>query len=349
MKKSTTIGYEKKGAKRSIINKTLVRFCAWVLFCDAVLTISAAPSPNEEELSNTRHCKALCNQCGGLGFYCGEECICECNDDRSDTECIARLQRDANHLNLPFDILIQGPEKNSFLRNALQFEQDADHGATSVMSPARNKRSTVVVYKPSTRNSLNEQCEQSPTATINSNVDYSKKSIKKRSVNQFDWLNDLTNAFLRPAPKRVQRKNNEPAYKSESSQEVAKSQPKKFNPSWFKDSARFLLQPAPLYRRQADNDNTRTNGDEDIMAKFPEMLKETINKIQAAGINDEFGQALRSRILEGTEALQSQLQSKNFNRFLRDAVSETLKRLRAAAMVQDEGTDSQESESQGDF
>lgn len=50
--------------------------------------IQATPMESEEELEKEKSCKGLCEHCGCVGYYCGDECICECNIEDNDGKLI---------------------------------------------------------------------------------------------------------------------------------------------------------------------------------------------------------------------------------------------------------------------
>lgn len=52
-----------------------------------VLTTIIAAGPvalNDQEAQKAESCKMLCGHCGCTGFYCGDECICECNNQEGE-------------------------------------------------------------------------------------------------------------------------------------------------------------------------------------------------------------------------------------------------------------------------
>lgn len=56
----------------------------------AVSRCDASPYLSRQEAAEDQKCKDLCGICNCIGFYCGDECICECNkrddDDDDDSE-----------------------------------------------------------------------------------------------------------------------------------------------------------------------------------------------------------------------------------------------------------------------
>lgn len=50
-----------------------------------IAIIRAVPvSLSEAEAEKTENCQKLCGHCGCMGFYCGDECICECNNQEDE-------------------------------------------------------------------------------------------------------------------------------------------------------------------------------------------------------------------------------------------------------------------------
>lgn len=61
------------------ITKCFLILC--ILFAVTIFqSTTGLPVNSIEEIEMTGKCKMLCESCGCIGFYCGEECLCECND-----------------------------------------------------------------------------------------------------------------------------------------------------------------------------------------------------------------------------------------------------------------------------
>ncbi|XP_022208231.2 uncharacterized protein LOC111064768 [Drosophila obscura] len=230
-------------------------------------SLPAASSSNANPLTEAKHernCKALCEHCGCLGFYCGEECLCECNNENSDTECIRTMQVNAKTLNTPFQILIQGPSSNRFVRNAQQFEQRRDLVARSATGPktARNRRNTITIYKPS--RSAGKQTASQLTAnaleTVSKGAKESELARHKRSVDHLEWFNDFASTMVRPSPLgtrgQKQRESKPAAFKRQAApvEPVAVT---RREPWFFEQSGTPLLRPAPLQKRQQANRDSK--------------------------------------------------------------------------------------------
>lgn len=55
------------------------------VFCFAIVVLAihcaqANPLLKGQDAVEYENCKNLCNLCNCIGFYCGDECICECFD-----------------------------------------------------------------------------------------------------------------------------------------------------------------------------------------------------------------------------------------------------------------------------
>lgn len=48
-------------------------------------TVSTAWIGNREE--ENKFCQSLCDTCGCVGFGCGDECLCECQQTEADDKC----------------------------------------------------------------------------------------------------------------------------------------------------------------------------------------------------------------------------------------------------------------------
>ncbi|XP_055844380.1 uncharacterized protein LOC129910829 [Episyrphus balteatus] len=170
----------------------------WITIGLMAIAIQAGPV-DENEIKKGRDCKTFCDRCGCIGFYCGEECICECNQEKNggDTECIAAIQENAKENNTPYEILIQGPSSNRFLKNALLFDQN-QQTCPSPSEYGRTKRSTVVIYKPITDESNVEGFCEKPL-TIEDEAELKQNFRGKRAVGD-SWFTDFTNTLVKPAP-----------------------------------------------------------------------------------------------------------------------------------------------------
>ncbi|XP_058123316.1 uncharacterized protein LOC131294407 [Anopheles ziemanni] len=97
-----------------------------------------SPDFNESSahfLDQQRSCRDLCSFCPTCnGFYCGEECICECSQDPSEhAKCIDLIKANSDKLGLVYDVLLQQPQKRSsrtrFGRRAKPTEQEDTAGS----------------------------------------------------------------------------------------------------------------------------------------------------------------------------------------------------------------------------
>ncbi|XP_002062415.2 uncharacterized protein LOC6639268 [Drosophila willistoni] len=192
-----------KSREHNLFAYTVALIVVWLSIMNGLTaeTTSVSPSTSSNrpsdpvmkpEQKHERNCKALCEHCGCLGFYCGEECLCECNNENSDTECIKTMQTNARTLNTPFEILIQGPSSNRFVRNAEQFDQKKTMEAR--FKTPRNRRSTITIYKPLKGLALLANAVEIPSAKKSDAVRH------KRSVDHLEWFNDFANTLVRPSP-----------------------------------------------------------------------------------------------------------------------------------------------------
>ncbi|XP_064547494.1 uncharacterized protein LOC135434747 [Drosophila montana] len=215
------------------------------------------------EHKHERNCKALCEHCGCLGFYCGEECICECNNENSDTECIHTMQVNARTLNSPFEILIQGPSSNRFVRNAKQFEQKRELVTRSAVESktTRNRRSTITIYKPSSVAVKGAALSLNALETLSTNVKKSDLTRHKRSVDHLEWFNDFASSLVRPSPlgTRGQKQREEKAASFKRQAVTADPLPRLQREPWFLEhTAPRLNRPAPLFKRHHLSDDNQS-------------------------------------------------------------------------------------------
>lgn len=174
-----------------VINRTMQGVTLLML---AAVIASVASNPiAEQESGITKECKSLCSTCGCMGFYCGEECICECDKNMkdNDSKCVSQIHENAIKMKTPYEILIQGPADSAIVQTAkeLSGEKQCCKRHTDYK---HNKRSSFVIYKPL---GLEEFLKQTASA-FNHNIN--KRSIdSKRS-----WYEGETVPFLvRPAPR----------------------------------------------------------------------------------------------------------------------------------------------------
>lgn len=122
-----------------------------VVTCAIISTVQSVPvSDSSVESENTVKCKNLCGFCGCTGYYCGDECICECNSlTDGKAECVDTMKSNCKKLELPFEVLIQGPNVNRMVRSLL-YTDTAEDTCESCELPESNqkKRSTISIYKP---------------------------------------------------------------------------------------------------------------------------------------------------------------------------------------------------------
>ncbi|XP_037044706.1 uncharacterized protein LOC119080446 [Bradysia coprophila] len=120
-----------------------------VVTCTIISTVQSVPvSDTSVESENAAKCKKLCGFCGCAGYYCGDECLCECNSAADgDAECVNTMKSNCKKLELPFEVLIQGPNANRMVRSLLYANPDEEVCVQSSESNQK-KRSTISIYKP---------------------------------------------------------------------------------------------------------------------------------------------------------------------------------------------------------
>ncbi|XP_067648324.1 uncharacterized protein [Eurosta solidaginis] len=251
----------------------------------------------EQRLENS--CKSLCEQCGCIGFYCGEQCLCEYNKltsdqtrrsnsyarrndtkvmraKRSHTECIAAMQDEAHTKNLPYEVLIQGPTSDHFIHTAMQLAQDMARTAASIqVGVPPQKRSTISIYRPFVPMKHNNELVHG-----NDNRKLVKDAIARmrRSTDHLDWFSDFASALVRPAPRR---KAEESAVsggnkKRETQRNKEEDNATRESPeSWFTDHPKMLLRPAPLFRRRASQPQQKTQTKQQVEPEYENESRES--------------------------------------------------------------------------
>lgn len=74
------------------MNQISFAFCFVVVIC-AVCHIQASPLLKRNQAMEDQKCKDICKLCNCIGFYCGDECICECNNKDDESECCIILNQ----------------------------------------------------------------------------------------------------------------------------------------------------------------------------------------------------------------------------------------------------------------
>lgn len=139
----------------------------------AVCHVQASPlqRPDAAEYQN---CKNLCGLCDCVGFYCGDECICECHNKNDGSEwhvlaiqfnlngfvvfflsvsvldlnCVEEVQNNCEKEATPFEVLIQGPSGSRFVRSLVLADANAHKepidptyvSTISIFQPNGNKK-----------------------------------------------------------------------------------------------------------------------------------------------------------------------------------------------------------------
>lgn len=120
-----------------------------VVTCAIISTVQSVPVSDTSVASeNAAKCKKLCGFCGCTGYYCGDECLCECNSPtEGEAECVDTMKSNCKKLELPFEVLIQGPNVNRMVRSLLYADPEEEACVQSSKSNEK-KRSTISIYKP---------------------------------------------------------------------------------------------------------------------------------------------------------------------------------------------------------
>ncbi|XP_050075739.1 uncharacterized protein LOC126563158 [Anopheles maculipalpis] len=110
---------QQQGQQFFLVLAGLAGFLLVSVHVDVVQTASIyGPDFNDTSdhfLDQQRSCRDLCSFCPTCnGFYCGEECICECSQDPTEhAKCIDLIKANSDKLGLVYDLFIQLPQKRS--------------------------------------------------------------------------------------------------------------------------------------------------------------------------------------------------------------------------------------------
>lgn len=141
----------------TIMGKIQIIVLLAVVTCAIISTVQSVPvSDSSVESENAAKCKKLCGFCDCAGYYCGDECLCECNSlTDGKAECVDTMKNNCKKLELPFEVLIQGPNVNRMVRSLLYANPD-EETCNQSSEPMQKKRSTISIYKPD----VNEQQDE---------------------------------------------------------------------------------------------------------------------------------------------------------------------------------------------
>lgn len=128
-----------------------------IVTCAIISSVQSGPVTDASEAKdNAEKCKKLCGFCGCTGYYCGDECLCECNSQKDgEAECVGTMKSNCKKLELPFEVLIQGPNANRMVRSLLYADPNQEACAKSSESNV-NKRSTISIYRPDSKEQHDE-------------------------------------------------------------------------------------------------------------------------------------------------------------------------------------------------
>ncbi|XP_050094140.1 uncharacterized protein LOC126576882 [Anopheles aquasalis] len=169
----------------------------FVAFVDVVQPASIySPDFNDSSahfLAQQRSCRDLCSFCPTCnGFYCGEECICECSQDPSEhAKCIDLIRANSEKLGLVYDLFIQMPQKRStrarFGRRVKSSEQIDDNATAGADGGFRKILFSNFASKRTPEQQQQQQHLIDPITTMNNQDEASiigKERLEKMSTLQ---------------------------------------------------------------------------------------------------------------------------------------------------------------------
>lgn len=124
-------------------------FVVFVVAMWLEIVVQAMPLDDIDEQQMVSNCNKLCRQCGCLGFYCGDECLCECDSEHpNDIKCLKGIAENSAKLRVPFEVLIQAPSNNRQLRSVMDLREGNERHHYKDFTPIGSARKTVRIYEP---------------------------------------------------------------------------------------------------------------------------------------------------------------------------------------------------------
>lgn len=140
------------------------------------------------EHAKKENCKFLCSSCGCQGYYCGSECICQCNRaDESNVRCLQSMKSRSQQLRYPFEVLIQGPAGRRFVREATDIDPQL---LATYAENERNGRSVYSIYKPEAEGQGNLMTPEEMREAEAQSVDRVKREQQKKNLPTFSEIRE---------------------------------------------------------------------------------------------------------------------------------------------------------------
>lgn len=95
---------------------------------------------------------------------------------------MATMQSNCKKLQLPFEVLIQGPTDNRFVRSLLYADPDAPNVCMKADTVRRKVRSTISIYRPNEENQEEKTLQSFEDKNLSENLSKSKIPTQKTTV-----------------------------------------------------------------------------------------------------------------------------------------------------------------------
>ncbi|KAG5679067.1 hypothetical protein PVAND_008664 [Polypedilum vanderplanki] len=118
--------------------------------------VSSGPALSSDFIEQENSCREVCGLCNCDGFYCIDECICECNiNDTENLQCIADMKKECDKNGLEYELIMQESTKERFLRQI----KAGPH-------PFKNFADSFVIMKQKRDNPVEPKAVAAPVDTI---------------------------------------------------------------------------------------------------------------------------------------------------------------------------------------
>ncbi|CAO1364281.1 unnamed protein product [Diamesa serratosioi] len=105
--------------------------------------VHSSPTRESNFIEQENSCRSVCGLCDCDGFYCEDECICECNLTEDDNlQCIADMKNECDKNGLEYELLLQDSAQARFLREVKK--NNLDFGKHFILLKTKRESADVV-------------------------------------------------------------------------------------------------------------------------------------------------------------------------------------------------------------
>ncbi|CAO1304665.1 unnamed protein product [Diamesa hyperborea] len=105
--------------------------------------VQSTPARESNFIEQENSCRSVCGLCDCDGFYCEDECICECNLTEDDNlQCIADMKHECDKNGLEYELLLQESAQARFLRDVKK--NNLDFGKHFILLKSKRESEPVV-------------------------------------------------------------------------------------------------------------------------------------------------------------------------------------------------------------